>query len=179
MVPFGANSWKVIVPVGLKPPVRVAVSFRGTPLPTTTVGPGTTSTTIVVGPGCGNGVIDSGEQCDGQNFGNATCPGGSPGAAFLICTSSCTIDYSNCPEICGDCIDNNQNGLTDFEALRRRGAGDVAVLYAFDLLEYDGNDLRSGPLETRKASSADGGWACGLLMPSTPRAKRRRQLYST
>jgi hypothetical protein len=27
------------------------------------------------------------------------------------------------------------NGLTDFDALRRRGSGDVAVLYAFDLLE--------------------------------------------
>jgi hypothetical protein len=27
------------------------------------------------------------------------------------------------------------NGLTDFEAPRRRGSGDVAVFYAFDLLE--------------------------------------------
>jgi ATP-dependent DNA ligase len=27
------------------------------------------------------------------------------------------------------------NGLTDFEAPRRRGSGDVAVLYAFDLSE--------------------------------------------
>jgi ATP-dependent DNA ligase len=35
------------------------------------------------------------------------------------------------------------DGLTDFEALRRRGAGDVAVLYAFDLIELDGDDLRS------------------------------------
>ena len=46
------------------------------------------------------------------------------------------------------------NGLTDFEALRRRGSGDVAVLYAFDLLEYDGSDLRRIPLETRKATLA-------------------------
>jgi ATP-dependent DNA ligase len=46
------------------------------------------------------------------------------------------------------------NGLTDFEALRRRGSGDVAVLYAFDLLEYDGSDLRRMPLETRKATLA-------------------------
>src|SRR5262249_14963873 len=96
-------------------PTSTSTTIAASTTSTTTVGPGTTSTTIVVGPGCGNGVIDTGEQCDGQNFGNATCPGGSPGAAFLICTSSCTIDYSNCPEICGDCIDNNQNGLTDFE----------------------------------------------------------------
>jgi hypothetical protein len=46
------------------------------------------------------------------------------------------------------------NGLTDCEALRRRGSGDVAVLYAFDLWEYDGSDLRRMPLETRKATLA-------------------------
>jgi ATP-dependent DNA ligase len=54
----------------------------------------------------------------------------------------------------GEAVVIGPNGLTDFEALRRRGAGDVAVLYAFDLLEYDGNDLRSVPLETRKATLA-------------------------
>jgi hypothetical protein len=44
--------------------------------------------------------------------------------------------------------------LTNFEALRRRGAGEVAVLYAFDLIELDGSDLRSLPIETRKATLA-------------------------
>jgi ATP-dependent DNA ligase len=46
------------------------------------------------------------------------------------------------------------NGLTDFEALRRSGSGDAAVLYAFDLVELDGSDLRCMPLETRKAVEA-------------------------
>ena len=46
------------------------------------------------------------------------------------------------------------DGLTDFEALRRRGAGDIAVLYAFDLIELDGSDLRGMPIETRKATLA-------------------------
>ena len=46
------------------------------------------------------------------------------------------------------------DGLTDFEALRRRGAGDIAVLYAFDLMELDGNDLRGLPIETRRATLA-------------------------
>jgi ATP-dependent DNA ligase len=49
----------------------------------------------------------------------------------------------------GKAVVGGPNGLTDFEALRRRGSGDVAVLYAFDLLEYDGSDLRRMPLETR------------------------------
>jgi ATP-dependent DNA ligase len=42
------------------------------------------------------------------------------------------------------------DGLTDFEALRRRGAGEVAVLYSFDLIELDGNDLRNLPIETAR-----------------------------
>jgi bifunctional non-homologous end joining protein LigD len=52
----------------------------------------------------------------------------------------------------GEAVVVGPNGLTDFDALRRRSAGDLAVLYAFDLLEYDGNDLRCMPLETRKAT---------------------------
>jgi len=54
----------------------------------------------------------------------------------------------------GEAVVVGPNGLTDFEALRRRGSGDVAVLYAFDLLEYDGSDLRRMPLETRRATLA-------------------------
>jgi len=54
----------------------------------------------------------------------------------------------------GEAVVIGPNGLTDFEALRRRGAGNVAVLYAFDLLEYDGADLRALPIETRKATLA-------------------------
>jgi len=54
----------------------------------------------------------------------------------------------------GEAVVIGPDGLTDFDALRRRGAGEVAVLYAFDLLEYDGNDLRALPLETRKATLA-------------------------
>jgi ATP-dependent DNA ligase len=54
----------------------------------------------------------------------------------------------------GEAVVVGPDGLTDFEALRRRGAGDVAVLYAFDLMELDGDDLRSLPIETRKATLA-------------------------
>jgi bifunctional non-homologous end joining protein LigD len=54
----------------------------------------------------------------------------------------------------GEAVVVGRNGLTGFEALPRRGSGDVAMLYAFDLLEYDGSDLRRMPLETRKATLA-------------------------
>jgi bifunctional non-homologous end joining protein LigD len=54
----------------------------------------------------------------------------------------------------GEAVVIGPDGLTDFDALRRREAGELAVLYAFDLIEYDGDDLRALPLETRKATLA-------------------------
>jgi bifunctional non-homologous end joining protein LigD len=67
------------------------------------------------------------------------------GAAVLK-AKSFTID--------GEAVVVGPDGLTNFEALRRRGAGEVAVLYAFDLIELDGSDLRNLPIETRKATLA-------------------------
>ena len=66
--------------------------------------------------------------------------------AALLKAKSVTID--------GEAVVVGPDGLTDFEALRRRGAGDVAVFYAFDLIELDGDDLRALPIETRKATLA-------------------------
>jgi bifunctional non-homologous end joining protein LigD len=56
---------------------------------------------------------------------------------------SCLID--------GEAIVCDENGLAVFELIRRDGAGEQAVLSAFDLLELDGKDLRRKPIETRKA----------------------------
>src|ERR671935_2808412 len=51
--------------------------------------------------------------------------------------------------VCGD------DGIADFELLRtatsRRGNG-AAFLYAFDLLEIDGRDLRSKPWDERRTA---------------------------
>jgi bifunctional non-homologous end joining protein LigD len=55
---------------------------------------------------------------------------------------SCLID--------GEAIVCDENGLADFELIRRDGAGESAVLCAFDLLELDGRDLRHRPIEERK-----------------------------
>jgi bifunctional non-homologous end joining protein LigD len=45
----------------------------------------------------------------------------------------------------------DENGLADFELIRRHGALASAVHCAFDLLELDGRDLRGEPIEKRKA----------------------------
>ena len=84
--------------------------------PTTTSTSSTTSTTLPP-PVCGNGVKERGEMCDAPDFGGASCPGGGTG---LRCNAGCgSIDTSACTsppvEQCGNCLDDDGNGLTDFE----------------------------------------------------------------
>ena len=44
------------------------------------------------------------------------------------------------------------DGLSRFEDLRRRDAAHKGILYAFDLVEHDGEDLRDRPFLDRKAA---------------------------
>ena len=59
---------------------------------------------------------------------------------------SCLID--------GEAVACEENGLAVFERLRRKPSGKHVFLYAFDLLELDGQNLRRDPLEVRKATLA-------------------------
>lgn len=45
---------------------------------------------------CGNGKLDAGEQCDGNNLNNQTCQTQGFASGNLRCTSSCKFDTSNC-----------------------------------------------------------------------------------
>jgi bifunctional non-homologous end joining protein LigD len=57
---------------------------------------------------------------------------------------SCIID--------GEAVVCDDNGVASFDRIRhRRHAGD-AFLYAFDLIELNGDDMRRDPLEVRKAT---------------------------
>lgn len=51
----------------------------------------------------------------------------------------------------GEAVCCDETGLAVFEQLRRRRNGARVFLYAFDLLELDGRDLRREPIEMRKA----------------------------
>ena len=73
---------------------------------------------------------------------------------------SCLIDG----EVC--CCD--ERGLARFDVLRRRRNEAEAFLYAFDLLELDGTDLRREPIEVRKATLAS------ILRKSRPRRAPER-----
>jgi hypothetical protein len=93
---------------------------------TSTSAPTSTSTTfpppVSCTGSCGNGVLDAacGEICDGADLGGATCPADRP-LGTPTCTATCRrIDYASCmpappQEVCGNCFDDDADGLTDFE----------------------------------------------------------------
>ena len=59
---------------------------------------------------------------------------------------SCLID--------GEVVCCDEQGMTSFQLLRHRRNEPQAFLYAFDLLELNGTDLRREPIEVRKATLA-------------------------
>ena len=63
-------------------------------------------------------------------------------AALRIKASSFLID--------GEAVIACDDGTPDFRALRTKRRGHEAVLFAFDLIEHDGDDLRDLPLIERK-----------------------------
>ena len=67
-------------------------------------------------------------------------------AAERIKAKSFTID--------GEAVVLGPDGLSRFEDLRRKEAAHRAILYAFDLIEHDGEDLRDRPFLDRKAALA-------------------------
>jgi bifunctional non-homologous end joining protein LigD len=67
-------------------------------------------------------------------------------AAASIKADSFTID--------GEAVVAGPDGVAQFDELRRRQSAGAAFLYAFDLLEHDGEDLRNRPLLDRKAALA-------------------------
>jgi bifunctional non-homologous end joining protein LigD len=61
----------------------------------------------------------------------------------------------------GEAVCCDENGLAVFALLRYRERPTEIFLYAFDLLELDGQDLRREPLETRKATLVSLLRSCG------------------
>jgi bifunctional non-homologous end joining protein LigD len=54
----------------------------------------------------------------------------------------------------GEVVCCDERGLAAFHVLRRRQNEPEAFLYAFDLLELNGTDMRREPIEVRKATLA-------------------------
>jgi bifunctional non-homologous end joining protein LigD len=67
-------------------------------------------------------------------------------AAYLLPIKSFVID--------GELVVCREDGVSCFESLRSRRHDKAAILYAFDLIELDGADLRREPLIRRKGRLA-------------------------
>ncbi len=59
---------------------------------------------------------------------------------------SCIVD--------GEAVACDDNGVASFDLIRHQRANESIFLYAFDLIELNGDDLRRDPLEVRKATLA-------------------------
>jgi bifunctional non-homologous end joining protein LigD len=78
--------------------------------------------------------------------------------AMLLRARSFTLD--------GEAVVCGPDGVAIFDALHRRGVVSEAMLYGFDLLELDGEDLRALPLGDRKKRLARllGGRRLGIVL---------------
>jgi ATP-dependent DNA ligase len=86
---------------------------------------------------------------------------------------SCLID--------GEVVCCDERGLAIFSTLRQRRNEARAFLFAFDLLELDGLDMRREPIETRKATLASPptqGQAWGASERAHSASQRRRRVSS-
>ena len=67
-------------------------------------------------------------------------------ALVRLRSRSCIID--------GEAVVCDDNGVASFDRIRHRRHDGDAFLYAFDLIELNGDDMRRDPLEVRKATLA-------------------------
>ena len=54
----------------------------------------------------------------------------------------------------GEVVACDDNGVASFDLVRHHRVNERIFLYAFDLIELNGDDLRRDPLEVRKATLA-------------------------
>jgi bifunctional non-homologous end joining protein LigD len=83
-------------------------------------------------------------------------------AAERIRAKSFTID--------GEAVVLGPDGLSRFDELREREAARTAILYAFDLIEHNGEDLLDLPFLDRKVALARD--YCAMSRPSTNTSPR-------
>jgi ATP-dependent DNA ligase len=67
-------------------------------------------------------------------------------ALARLCSNSCIID--------GEAVACGEDGISSFDRIRYRRQDATVFLYAFDLIELDGDDLRRDPLDVRKTTLA-------------------------
>jgi hypothetical protein len=111
------------------------------------------------GANCGNGVIEQGEPCDGDDLGGQTCNDLGFLGGTLVCADDCTVDATGCAnEICG-------NGIK--EADEECDSFDFGGLNCTDLGFGPGLPLcnRDCTIDTSPCTTAGEGESCNGLDP--------------
>ena len=101
-LPFGR--WTYMLPANAAYTVQASAAGYATQQQSVAVGAVPAEISIaLVADNCGNGLIDSGEQCDGANLAGQDCVGLGYLAGTLACGGDCLFDTSACSNsICGN-----------------------------------------------------------------------------
>ena len=91
---------------------------------------------------------------DGQRVRLYSRPGNDLTRRFPLIVETLARLRSRSRIIDGEAVACDDNGVASFNLIRYRRHDDSAFLYAFDLIELNGDDLRCDPLEVRKATLA-------------------------
>ena len=81
-------------------------------------------------------------------------PGNDPTRRFPLIVETLARLRSRSCIIDGEAVACDQNGVASFDLVRHQRANERIFLYAFDLIELNGDDLRRDPLEVRKVTLA-------------------------
>ena len=117
---------------------------------------------------CGNGVLDEGEQCEGDDFGGKTCATFGLSGGTLLCNPFCGVVVSLCTplEQCFDNFDNDEDGLTDCaddECASELSCTDpCAVVFSVPEPYFESGNIDGSP-DVLSSSCAPGGGAEALV----------------
>ncbi len=91
---------------------------------------------------------------DGERVRLYSRPGNDMTRRFPLIVETLTRLRSRSCIIDGEAVACDDNGVASFDLIRHHRANERIFLYAFDLIELNGDDLRRDPLEVRKATLA-------------------------
>ena len=91
---------------------------------------------------------------DGDHVRLYSRPGNDLTGRFPLIVEAITALRSRTVILDGEAVALDDDGRSNFDRLRHRRHDEAVFLYAFDLIELNGDDLRRDPLEVRKATLA-------------------------
>lgn len=120
----------------------------------------TSACTTTPAPTCGNGIVETGEQCDGTNLGGVSCTTQGFLAGTLSCSATCQFNTSVCVNIApsqqgttvsiSNAFDNQITGPSGDDALWNRGGyptvavGKTAAGQQRTLIKFDVSSIPAG-----------------------------------